>query len=92
LYQRREESGRRGKENYLETVYKHLLSGMIGLTTAFEIDMKRALRQRPRIPLPWLCGYLWLYSKTYYATLCGSQPLCSKGSLQESWRVQQLYP
>ena len=56
------------KEDYLETVHRYLQDGVIGLTTAFEID-GTGIKKKAYEYL--CCGYLWLYSKIDNATLVG---------------------
>jgi len=56
------------KEDYLETVHRLLQSGVIGLTTAFEID---GTDIRTKIYEYLSCGYLWMCSKTDNASLVG---------------------
>ncbi|MFB3764024.1 MAG: glycosyltransferase family 2 protein [Methanotrichaceae archaeon] len=54
------------KEDYLEIVHRYLKNRAIELTTAFEID-GTGIKTKAYGYL--CCGYLWLYSKIYNATL-----------------------
>jgi glycosyltransferase involved in cell wall biosynthesis len=56
------------KEDYLETVQRYLENGVVGLSTAFEIE---GIGLKTKILEYIVCCYLWLNSEIYNANLIG---------------------